>query len=125
MMRKTIKSSRDAQTMLEYSIVLSIVALVFIGMQPFLQRGIQGMIKVVGDQIGNQETADQLLFQGNVIDSQKIAENGGYLLSAYSTTRANFDSRTIEDGAGTTTYIFDDMVDTDSNALINLGFSPQ
>ena len=84
--------------------------MVLLGMSQVFKRGIQGIVKITADQIGNQQNADQ-----------KITPTSGFLGEAYSSTRSNIKKNTRElDGA--VQYIFDERVDTFSNSLVNLGF---
>lgn len=46
---------RRAQSVIEYSLVLAVVAAVFVAMQTYLKRSIQAGIRISADQLGNQE----------------------------------------------------------------------
>ena len=104
------KNSPAGQILLEYIIVIGIVVLVLFAMSTMIKRGTQGMIKVVADQIGNQVNAEQDF------------ENSGYLSSSYSSTRAET-LKTKTDFLGNITYSFGDLVATNSEVVINLGFT--
>jgi len=43
------------QSIIEYSVLLGLLAAVFAGMQVYMRRGIQAAIKISADQLGNQE----------------------------------------------------------------------
>lgn len=81
-------------------------------MGPMLKRGTQSLIKVVADQVGVQQNAEQ-----------KFDETG-HLEASYTSTRGSMDKQTL-DFIGQTTYIFNDLTATQSNALINLGFTEE
>mgnify|MGYP001588876000 CR=1 FL=1 len=49
-----------AQVILEYIVVLSIVALALAAMQLYLRRGIQAAIKVAADEVGEQGEAQEI-----------------------------------------------------------------
>ena len=103
--------NRKAQSLLEYIFLIGIVTMALFAMNTLFKRGIQGIIKVTADQIGNQQNAEQ-----------KITPTSGFLGEAYSSTKSNIQKNTRElDGA--VDYIFDDRVDTFSNSLVNLGFT--
>lgn len=61
-------SSKRAQVVLEYAIILGIVALALGMMQVYVRRGIQAGIKIAADEIGRQEDF------GNYFESVEIAE---------------------------------------------------
>lgn len=44
-----------AQSISEYVILIGIIALALIGMQVYMRRGIQAVVKVAADQIGDQK----------------------------------------------------------------------
>lgn len=104
------KSSTRGQSVLEYTILLGVVVLVMFAMGPMLKRGTQSLIKVVADQVGVQQNAEQKF------------DESGHLESSYTATRGSMDKQ-IQDLAGTISYVFNDVSVTTSNALINLGFT--
>ena len=90
--------------------VIGVIVVVLITMGPYLQRLIQGSIKLTADQIGFQENADQ-----------DFAE--AFLNSSFTTTDAISDKRTEERRDQGTTYTYGDVVNTQSNAQVNIGFT--
>jgi uncharacterized protein (UPF0333 family) len=103
---------KKGQTILEYTILLGVIVIVMSAMGPMLKRGIQSLIKVVADQVGVQQNAEQ-----------KFDETG-HLEASYTSTRGSMDKQTL-DFIGQTMYIFNDLTATQSNALINLGFTEE
>ncbi len=101
--------TQKGQTLVEYTLVVGIVLIVLFSMNTLIQRGSQRMIKLVADQIGNQE------------DSEQDFDSGGHLISTYSSSRVMVDKNTKEN-EGITTYLFNDTTHTESNSLINMGF---
>ena len=57
--KKSSPGRKHAQTFVEYTLVLGVIAGVFIAMSPMVKRASQGMVKVVADKIGAQENAEQ------------------------------------------------------------------
>ena len=108
---KNCPRQQGGQSMVEYTIVLSIVVLVLFAMNPLIKRTSQGMIKVVADQIGIQNQADQQ-FDGS-----------GHLQKSLTTTRASMIKETQE-FLGTTNYIYDDTIETKVKSQSNLGVRP-
>lgn len=105
-------TNRKGQSILEYTIVVGVIVLVMFAMGPMLKRGIQSLIKVVADQVGIQQNAEQ-----------KFDETG-HLESSYVATRSSMDKQT-QDLAGDITYFLNDETVTTSNALVNLGFTEE
>ncbi len=106
------RKKQRAQTILEYTIVIGLIVVIMIAMGPYLQRTIQGSIRLTADQIGFQENADQDF-------------SVGYLERSFATTRT-VSNKTTNEGQhgerGTTEYLYDDATNTTSNAQVNLGF---
>ena len=103
-------TNKKAQSILEYTILLGAIVAIMFAMGPMLKRGTQSLIKVVADQVGIQQNAEQKF------------DKTGHLESSYTATRSSTDKQT-QDFVGTTIYSFNDVADTTSNALINLGFT--
>ena len=110
--RLTINHSlltNKAQVLLEYTIIIGIITLIFFAMNTLLKRGIQGMVKVVADQVGRQENADQRF------------DESGHMESSYAVTRSSLDKTTGE-LAGVKSYTYSDVIFTDTETVSNLGF---
>lgn len=103
------KRSQSGQSIIEYSLILSIVLLVILAMSPAIKRSTQGMIKVVADQVGVQQNGDQ------VFDRQT-----GHLIEVVTTTRATLQKQT-QDTLGVFNYTYGDVTFVDSTSLVNLG----
>ena len=103
---------KKGQSILEYTIVLGVIVIIMFTMGPMLKRGTQSLIKLVADQVGVQNNADQRF------------DESGHLEASYAATRGSMDKQTL-DFVGSTTYVFNDLTSTQSNALINLGFTEQ
>lgn len=97
---------------MEYTIVLGVIAAIMFTMGPMLKRGTQSLIKLVADQVGVQQNAEQ-----------KFDETG-HLQASYTSTRGSMDKQT-QDFVGTISYVFDDSTTAQTNALINLGFTEE
>ena len=50
---------RRGQSIIEYTLMIGIVSLVMFFMGTGIKRGMQSLIKVTADQVGNQQNADQ------------------------------------------------------------------
>ena len=103
---------KKGQSILEYTILLGVIVLVMFAMGPMLKRGTQSLIKVVADQVGVQQNAEQKF------------DDTGYLESSYAAT-SGFTDKQTRDLVGTITYFFNDETVTTSNALINLGYTEE
>ena len=111
MLKRNAKTDQNAQTIIEYSIVLSLVVVIIFSMTPVVKRSTQGMIKFVADLVGVQQNGDQL-----------FGANTGELEESYIATRTRLDTVRRE-LVGTINYVYGDVTLTSSNALINLGFT--
>ena len=103
---------KKGQSILEYTIVLGVIVIIMFTMGPMLKRGTQSLIKLVADQVGVQKNADQRF------------DDSGHLEASYAAARGSMDKQTL-DFVGSTTDVFNDLTSTQSNALINLGFTEQ
>ena len=111
MLRQHYDGGQKAQIFLEYALVISAIVLVMFGMNSLIKRGAQGMIKVVADQVGNQEASDQQF-------------NSGYLKSSYRTTRPTT-TKIKTEFLGDTTYTYGDVTQATSDTVINMGFTEE
>lgn len=112
MLKRLRTNSRQGQTFVEYTVILGVVTVVLFAMSPMVKRALQGLIKVVADQVGVQQNSDQPF------------DESGHLESSYTVTRAVQDKAT-QDLLGITNYIYADATYTNTRALINLGFTPE
>ncbi|MCA9401295.1 MAG: Flp family type IVb pilin [Candidatus Omnitrophica bacterium] len=104
-----IKRNKRGQTMMEYTTILGVISLILIGMTPQVKTGVQSMIKLVADQIGNQTESDQQFDQGS------------YLVSSMYTQ----DQMTVKNSQGYRESLLKDQSDTIrsySNSYMDLGF---
>ncbi len=102
---------RDAQIMVEYSLVIGLVIVMLVSMLPILTRMTQSMVKVVADQVGNQANSDQEFGKT------------GHLVSEYASTRSNT-NKYLDQQADVITYRYDDRTTTLKTSLLNLGTIP-
>ena len=112
MLRRSLKNNKQAQIFLEYTVICGVVVLVLISMNTMIKRGIQGMVKSVADQIGNQASAEQKF------------DDSGHMESQYTSTRASTD-KTTRELFGVTNYIYGDVVTSDTATATNLGFTEE
>ncbi|MEW5894927.1 MAG: hypothetical protein AB1650_04105 [Candidatus Omnitrophota bacterium] len=107
------KRGYKAQTFLEYVLMITVVTAIMIAMSTMLKRGVQGMVKVVSDQVGFQVNAEQ---QGGT---------SGYLVEM--TTRFERDQGTrVRDRAGNITYDYvKDETKIDTVVLANAGYTEE
>lgn len=102
---------KRGQSIVEYTTVISAVLLIIFAMGPLIKRSSQGMIKMVADQIGLQNNAEQKF------------DDRGHLHRSYAATRGRTDKRTV-DVAGDIDYIYNDETVTNGLTHLNMGFSP-
>ena len=103
-----INKIKNAQTVLEYVLMISAVTAVMVAMSTFLRRSAHGMIKMVADQVGVQQDADQK------------DDSSGYLVNM--TVRVNkADSREVQDRLGEARYTYDERADIETVIYTNMG----
>lgn len=103
------KNNYRAQSMMEYVTLVAVAVSVLIAMSAYLRRGVQGMVRTVADQVGDQQGAEQKL------------DDSGHLINAVTVTRSTMDKNTRE-RVGTVNYIFSDVTQTFSTSTVNAGF---
>jgi len=114
--------ARRGQSILEYTIIVGIVVVVLSYMGTGIKRGMQSLVKVTADQVGNQQNADQ-----DFNDAQ-----AGYMNASYTQTQSNINGQTMQLGytpaSGNAVFLmnttFNESTDTITNTITNGGFSP-
>ena len=114
--------SHRGQSILEYIIIVGIITVVLYYMGTGIKRGVQSLVKVTADQVGNQQNSDQAFN-----DTQQ-----GYLESSNSATQGSKNKQIAEQGyipaSGNAAYVTNISVnessDTVTNTITNGGFTP-
>ena len=114
--------ARRGQSIVEYTIIVGIVTVVLYYMGTGIKRGVQSLIKVTADQVGNQQNADQ--------DFNDVQQ--GYMEGSNSTMQEFKNKQITEFGyisvSGNAVYAantsFNDSSYTMTNTITNGGFSP-
>lgn len=102
---------RRAQTFLEYILVLSVVTAIVLAMSTVFKRSVQGMVKAVADQIGNQVNAEQ------------SGSEDGYLKGMNLEATRKQDIR-VTDYLGNISYIYEtDFTRSDKYTIVNGGWT--
>jgi hypothetical protein len=113
--------ARRGQSILEYTIIISIIVVVLFYMGTGIKRGVQSMVKVAADQIGSQQNADQ--------DFSDVSQ--GYLEGTNTVTQEDRNKSVTEIGyipkTGPAVYLtntgYNESTETMSNTLTNGGFT--
>jgi hypothetical protein len=106
------KSKRQAQTFVENTLLLGIVTMLVVAMSPMARRGAQAMVRLVADQFGNQEMADQ------------AGGDQGYLVNQEAKSRET-QSTKRRDRLGTTSYDYYERTKQDAMVYSNQGLSEE
>lgn len=106
----TFWKNNKAQSILEYSLIVGIVTIIFFNMGTFLKRGTQGMIKTVADQIGDQRNADQ-----------RFVLEDGFLRNSFVETDAAIE-KSLGDDTGVVTTYYNDRTHSQTQTESGLGF---
>ena len=101
--------AHGGQTLLEYIVLVSIVAAALGVMSPLFKRGIQSIVKVTADQMAPQNESEQ-------------DPESGYLVNAF-TSRRETSEKIVHDVLDIKEYIFNDISNETSQSLTNLGFT--
>jgi Flp pilus assembly pilin Flp len=115
-------TARHGQSILEYTIIVGIVTLALVYMGTSIKRGVQSLLKVTADQVGNQQNSDQ-----DFSDTQQ-----GFMEASNSSTQEINNKQIVETGyipsSGTAVYLgntsYNDSTYTMTNTITNGGFSP-
>ena len=99
------------QTFIEYTLLIGILITILVAMTPMLRRGVQAMVKVAADQVGNQHNADQ------------IGGRYGHLINSVASVGVQQDISARE-RIGVTGKVYDqDQTFIHSNTFLNQGFT--
>ena len=107
--------ARRGQTILEYTIIVGIVAVMLSIMGTGLKRGVQSLVKITADQVGNQQNSDQDFndtMQGYMVGTNVMVQDSGFKQIAEGTVFS-----------GTTNASFNESTITMTNTITNGGFS--
>ena len=67
-----MNTKAEAQSILEYTVVIAVVIAALSGMQLFFKRGIQASLKLAADQIGTQQDSAEVdIVRGGIITSSE------------------------------------------------------
>ncbi len=103
------RAAVEAQTFVEYSLLIGIVVAILLAMAPLLRRGTQGLVRTVADQIGNQQAADQDAGTGHI--------------EGLHTKSLTLQTKTRKEYLGTITSDVYETVGSATNEVSNLGFT--
>jgi Flp pilus assembly pilin Flp len=92
---------KRGQAFHEYIILLGLVAAAFIAMQTYMKRGVQGRLKNLADQINPKAyepgvTTGTTNITRNGLSTEK-SNLGTYTINGFDATRADYDSKTVEE----------------------------
>ncbi len=110
MLKKNIKRLHG-QSVLEYVLLVGIVTVVLFMMMQQVKRGTQSIVKVLADEISNQQDSDQ------AFDNRQ-----GFLESSNAAIYSNGE-KAVKERVGIINYVFDDRQTTLTNTQTNLGFT--
>ncbi len=120
---------KKGQTILEYMILLGIVVLAIFYMGPAFKRGLQSLIKVTADQIGNQSQADQVVKRGYNEQTNEVivpddGEDDAFLAEAHSSSKVT-GNKLMRDYIYATTVEVNETTDSASKSITDMGFTKQ
>ncbi len=72
------RKGSKAQSVSEYAILIGIITLALVGMQVYMKRGIQGVVKMAADEVGSQRDAEETdVLKGTKQQSQSRSITSG------------------------------------------------
>ncbi len=107
--KKQIFYHRQAQIVLEYTIILGIMSLVIFSMAAMIKRYTQGAIKIVSDHLGNQVNGEQ-----------RFEKERGYMIATYTSIHSDMETNIVE-RAGERKKYSRDISTTMTNTFSDLG----
>ncbi|MDP2652465.1 MAG: hypothetical protein Q8Q08_00360 [Candidatus Omnitrophota bacterium] len=105
------KAYRRGQTFIEYTLLLGVLVSILVAMTPLVRRGVQGMVKIVVDQVGTQKDAEQ------------VGGTSGYLINTTMETDSYRETLKTEYLGDTGYWTTSDWTATNSEVHLNLGFT--
>jgi Flp pilus assembly pilin Flp len=117
-----MKLKARGQSIIEYTMIIGIITMVLFYMGTGIKRGVQSLVKVTADQVGNQQNSDQ-----DFNDTQS-----GYMEASNSSMQTVNNKRVTAIGyidvSGNAVYIantaYNNYSDSITNSITNGGFSP-
>ncbi|MFH1360159.1 MAG: hypothetical protein ABIJ41_03880 [Candidatus Omnitrophota bacterium] len=104
--------SGTGQTLLEYLLLVGIIAAALGVMSPLFKRGIQAVVKMTADQLAVQQEAEQ-----------DVQEGEGFLEEARTETQISQETQIREVPGGIAGEVYKDLIETDSTSRTNMGFT--
>jgi hypothetical protein len=98
------------QTLLDYSMLLGIVAVILSTLGPLLQRSLQGMVKGVADQVGTQ------------INSEQAFDETGHLAESRTRTQMDTLSTYSEEAGDGIAHEYKDKISSSTESIVNMGY---
>ena len=96
------------QSISEYAVLIGLITLALVGMQVYMKRGIQGVVKVAADQLGPQQ-GQQVLIAGrrqtNTVSNTIGSRSGGVGTQVFTGGRQERSTNTISTSSGTSNSI--------------------
>ncbi len=127
---------RSGQSMVEYLILVGIVALGLFYMAPAIKRVSQSLVKVTADQLGNQQSSEQdiapriAVNTSSNIEKEQRREGSGYLALSTSNAQMWSNPTVREQAAGlderpvpTITTTIDEKTKVTTSSMTDLGFT--
>ena len=107
--------NRQGQSIVEYSMLIGFIVIVLYYMGTGVKRGVQSLVKVTADQVGNQSDADQSFNQ----------QHQGILESSSTYSNSSRKRSMLESGSTsyTTNMGTNEETDTQMDSTFNGGFS--
>ena len=111
------------QSIMEYILLIGIVTVALTFMGPLFKRGLQSVVKVTADQIGDQRNADQDIVAR---DPDNPVEGISFLKSSSTNVASSvFKNVTTPGYGGLADVLVSENTDTNSESVTDLGYAPR
>jgi hypothetical protein len=106
-----LKKELQAQSMLEYILLVGMIVVALTAMTQAIKRGTQSIVKTAADELSYQQNADQT-----------FSNTTGYLNSQNSTVQEDNQKQIVE-RVGIINYVRNEAALIESESLTNMGFT--
>ncbi len=119
--------TQRGQSILEYTMIIGILTVVLFYMGTSIKRGMQSLVKVTADQVGNQQQADQDFNNPQAGYMVSSVTNMSDMRNKQITEIGYIDESTNSDRINAIYFMnssFDERTDSNTETITNGGFQP-
>ena len=114
---------KKGQSIIEYTMIIGIITLVLFYMGTGIKRGVQSLVKITADQVGNQQNSDQD-FNDTMSGYMESSNSSIQEVSNKQVTEIGYISNITNDAVYVANTSYSDYTDMVANSITNGGFNP-